>query len=547
MVVVKKVLCLLILIGLHTTGWGQHGFLQNITLSDINRIQQLTDTGTQKRVSFCVRPAATEPLPTKRAKDLVAKFTYVGYTLQHNSKLPLGDNDESFFPAVGVQQRITIGAIAQSDGFTLKLQPEFVMAANGEPTPFQWPLPVGNFWANIYQYINNKVDMYSRFGTKPISQAFIGQSSFSYAYRSFSVGISTENIWWGPGVRNSLVMTNNAPGFAHLTLNTIKPVVTPIGSFEGQAILGQLDSSGFTDPDNPIMKTIWADGIAKKSAASRMIAGITVTWQPKWIRNLYLGFATTSNFYTGAKNANEDEVFGLLSKNKRAAKLGSIFFRYAMPEEHAEFYLEYGRADKMATVFNIFGDTIPTGYVAGIRKLVPAGKEGSFVELAAEITQLRLPEPSLIFNSTNPFVAPKTNSWYTHDYVSQGYTNRGQLLGAAIGPGSNSQTIGINWLNGMKKIGIQFERILHNNDFYYYNYFNGTIDAGTKNKHWTDLSIGLHGRWDYKNFLFACFANFTSSLNYRWVKLDGPWQEPSLLSDKNNTQIVFSVQYKLGK
>jgi hypothetical protein len=430
----------------------------------------------------------------------------------------------------------------------IKLQPEFVTAANAEPEPFQWPLPTGNYWANIYQYINNKIDMYSRFGTEPIMQLFPGQSSISYAYKSISAGLSTENIWWGPGTRNSLVMTNNAPGFAHFTVNTVKPVNTPIGSFEGQVILGRLDSTGFEDPDNVIMRDIWPDGIARKSADTRMIAGIMMVWQPKWIKNLYLGFASTSNFYTGpSDSANQKDVIGLLSKNKRAAKLGSLFFRYAMPEEHAEFYFEYGRADKPASIFNIFGDTIPSGYVAGVRKLVRTGKKDSYIELAAEVAQLRLPDPVLIFNNINPFDVPKTNSWYTHNYVAQGYTNRGQLMGAAIGPGSNSQTVNVSWINGLKKIGIQLERVLHNNDFYYYNYFNGTIDAGYKNKHWTDLSIGLHGRWDYKNFVFAFFANYTSLLNYHWVKLDGAWQEPSLLSDKQNTQVVFSLQYNLGK
>ncbi|MES2372519.1 MAG: capsule assembly Wzi family protein [Bacteroidota bacterium] len=546
MVIVKKIFYFFILTGLHTTAWGQHGFLQQIALSDTGRVQQLTDTGLQMGVSFCLRPIRPF-FAEKKSRDITARFTHVSYTLQNNSKLPLGDNDESFFPSVGFQQRITVGAIAQVDGFMLKLQPEFVTAANQEPTPFQWPLPTGNFWANIYQYINNKIDMYSRFGTKPITQLFPGQSSISYTYQSVSAGLSTENIWWGPGLRNSLVMTNNAPGFAHLTVNTVKPIITPIGSFEGQVILGRLDSAGFESPDNVIMRNIWPDGIAKKSADTRMIAGIMMVWQPKWIKNLYLGFASTSNFYSGSENANANDAIGLLSKNKRAAKLGSLFFRYAMPEEHAEFYFEYGRADKPASIFNIFEDTIPTGYVAGVRKLLKTGTKDSYIELAAEITQLRLPDPSLIFDSNNPFNAPKTNSWYTHNYVAQGYTNRGQLMGAAIGPGSNSQTINVSWINGLKKIGIQFERVLHNNDFYYYNYFNGTIDAGYKNKHWTDLSIGLHGRWDYKDFVFALFANYTSALNYRWVKLDGSWQEPSLLSDKQNTQIVFSLQYKLGK
>ena len=34
-------------------------------------------------------------------------------------------------------------------------------------------------------------------------------------------------------------------------------------------------------------------------------------------------------------------------------------------------------------------------------------------------------------------------SWYHHSWVNHGYTNYGEVLGAAIGPGSNSQYLSI--------------------------------------------------------------------------------------------------------
>ncbi|WP_163277304.1 capsule assembly Wzi family protein, partial [Enterobacter hormaechei] len=67
-----------------------------------------------------------------------------------------------------------------------------------------------------------------------------GQSSFRLNYKVLSVGISSENLWWGPGIYNSLLMSNNAPGFWHLTFNSRKPLKTPIGDFEWQLIGGKL-------------------------------------------------------------------------------------------------------------------------------------------------------------------------------------------------------------------------------------------------------------------------------------------------------------------
>lgn len=42
--------------------------------------------------------------------------------------------------------------------------------------------------------------------------------------------------------------------------------------------------------------------------------------------------------------------------------------------------------------------------------------------------------------------------WYTHSQVLDGYTNRGQVLGAGIGPGSNLQSLDINWVKGLKRL-----------------------------------------------------------------------------------------------
>ena len=62
------------------------------------------------------------------------------------------------------------------------------------------------------------------------------------------MGFSNENIWWGPSIRNSIMMSNHATGFKHLTFNTSSPIDTKIGSFEWQVISGRLESSTYTPP-----------------------------------------------------------------------------------------------------------------------------------------------------------------------------------------------------------------------------------------------------------------------------------------------------------
>ena len=61
-----------------------------------------------------------------------------------------------------------------------------------------------------------------------------------------------KTLWWGPSIRNSIMMSNHAQGFKHITFNTIKPIKTFFGAFEFQIITGRLKNSGFTPPRTDI-------------------------------------------------------------------------------------------------------------------------------------------------------------------------------------------------------------------------------------------------------------------------------------------------------
>ncbi len=539
------------------SGFSQSGLINEIELTDVKRIAQLTDTAVAENVSFLIRSfnqyqtlLATNQ---KKSKWPQASLLHVTISNQQNSKLSFGFNDGSMYPNVGSQQRASIGVGIKWGKLAIQLSPEWVSAANKTPEPFTTDPIYGNYWPKYYTYVVNKIDILNRFGKEPLKKFFYGQSSVRLNMKDLSLGVSNENLWWGPGLRNSLVMTNNAQGFLHVSLNTIKPIKTIIGSFESQIIVGNLDSTGFENPDNEIMNTIWPGGIAKKHTYDRMINGVVFTWQPIWLKNFYVGFANTTQWYV-----NDSLPLGKyipvifpfsLSKGKPRMKIGSIFLRYSLPKDNAEFYFEFGRADKAANPVNIFSDTIPIGYVAGVRKLFSLPKRNQFIQVLAEVTQLQLSDSRLIFDDNNVWGQGRTKSWYLDSYIQQGHTNAGQLMGAAIGPGSNSQTINVSWIDKLKKIGIQFERIIYNKDFYYYNYFNGqlfdTYSQGANNKHWVDVNLSGHVQWDYKRFLISASYNSVKSLNYRWIKLDGGWQDPSLLSDKKNKSIAVSIRYGL--
>lgn len=519
----------------------------DFTLIDLKRMEQMADSTKEDTNSYTIRSSSNywnNQFPNRSFKKWpLVKLLQAGVTLHKNDQLALSENDGTLIPAVGWQQRVSIGAMVKWGGLTLQLQPEWIQASNEDPSSFTGDPGNGNYWSRFYMYEANKIDNLSRFGNAAYKKFYPGQSSLKYHYKTLSIGVSTENLWWGPGLRNSLVMSNQAPGFLHGTFQTNKPLTTPAGNIEFQAVYGQLMNTPFTHEYNPIMQNIWAGGIQPKADIQRNLVGGIFTYNPKWTPNFFIGFSGASYFYTqGAPINPNSEVLLPLENKASTGKLGSLFFRYKMPESHAEVYAEYGRANRWAAPWNLFGDTIPTGYMVGFRKLFPIGgdaKKGYFL-LNAEITQLQLPDTRIVMNPENPYSVPKTNSWYTHPYIAQGYTNDGQVIGASIGPGSNSQTLNLAWVKGKKRMGIQIDRLANNNDFSLYSNLSGILGYGANDRYWVNMNYGLNAQWDIGNWMVSGLVQYTNALNYRWVKMHSIFSQPSD-ADKTNTRVSISL------
>jgi hypothetical protein len=512
-------------------------------LTDYLRNQQLADTAAPG-YSFCVRPLPMQnsisnlPL-SKRINDHLSILP-LSIMAQTNSHHPFGWNDGAMIPAKGAQVVVSGGLYAHAGHFILQLQPEIVYAQN---LSFQtFPIEYnGAVWASMYQWYN-RIDNPERYGENSYQKIFPGQSALYYHASKLAIGVSTENLWWGPGIRNSLVMSNNAPGFAHATIHTTTPIPTRIGSFEFQLIGGQLSNSGIYPPDTNRVSNSGIPLYQPKPTDNRYINGVVFSWQPKWVKGLYIGFSNAAYLYSKDIKSIADvlPLQGISTeavKQNKKAILGSVFVRYVMPEENAEVYAEYGRNDKAATIVNLLGDKdYPRGYVAGFRKLSNLRNNGSRMEFSAELTQLELPNATLINTA---------QSWYTHDYVRQGYTHNGKIIGAGIGPGSNSQSIDISWLKGSNKVGLLLERIVRNNDFYY-NFFSQGLNSsiGNYSRHWVDLNAQLHAYWKVQNYYVQAEIGLNRSLNYQWWVVAGlPY--PKMGYDFLNFHGSIAVVYRL--
>jgi hypothetical protein len=556
----------LIIIGalslMHLTGYSQSLPIGTPGVEDYYRRAQLSGFA-DSSVSFTVRPVFPQvinknidtyyPDSNERRYNMMnATSSWIRYgklkinllpisiQAQFNSDHPYGWNDGVMIPAKGLQTVTSVGIFMQYGPLTIQLQPELLYAANPQFETFN-KNQYNVIFARYYDVYNN-IDLPVRFGTGNYTRLYPGQSSIRLNYKAMSFGISTENLWWGPGIRNSLLMSNTASGFPHLTLNTIRPVKTILGSFEGQLIGGWLANTTFA-PIEPDYIYFGTNLYVPKPDNSRYLAGVVLTWQPKWVPGLFLGFNQSSQRYTKDLSSIKDylplfsPVKGINAINNPINKqdqLNSIFMRWLWQKEHAEIYFEFGHYNTATDLRqSLLSPDDSRAYTFGLRKLLPLNKSGNEnIMIGVEVTQLQETSPERIANG---------ESWYVSNAVRQGYTNRGEVIGAGIGPGANIQTVNVSWVKGLKKIGLQFERYLHNNDFYYHAF----AESLNYSQHWVDLSVAALGEWNYKNLIFNAKIQYINSLNYQWaLKKNGNDIFFENQINKPNVQIQTGITYR---
>lgn len=447
--------------------------------------------------SFTIRPvtdsSATGLLPASVLTSL-------------NTFAPMGWNDGAMIPAKGLQTYVTAGFFAKYKALSFQLMPEFVYAENRDFETFSLQ---GSYRAPML-VLWNSTDIPERFGTSSYSRFRLGQSALRLSSRSVSVGISTENLWWGPGFRNSLIMSNNAPGFLHGTFNSVKPLKTFLGSFEFQLIGGRLEGSGI----QPLASDYIVNGInylEPKSTDARYISAITLNYQPRWVPGLFLGFTRAFHLYTSDMGSGFSDVFPFLlpleKKNlpfedaKRRDQLASFNLRWVFPASNVEVYGELGYNDYK----NSFWDWLTSmehsrAYILGIRKVFKQSP-GRYIRLAIENTTMEMTADRLVRNN---------GPWYRHDFVRHGYTNEGQVLGAGIGPGSNLQTFDLAFVRPSSIAGFSIERYAHNMDYYYDAFKN-------YDSKWVDLMWGGYYQKRLRSFSLTGKLNFAWMRNYQWV------------------------------
>jgi hypothetical protein len=363
----------------------------------------------------------------------------------------------------------------------IQLQPEFVFAPNSA-------------YESNASY-GSKVPAYNKM--------FPGQSKISLSFFSMSGGLSTQNLWWGPGIHSSLLMSNNAPGFLHGFFSSQHPVRTAIGNFEWQLIGAKIDANSNYGFENFNLNT-------QPLNRSRYLSAYVISYHPKWVPGLFLGMTRGLQRYrtdidkSGTSFINK--YLPVLTKGfqkqdaqaddtMRTDQLASFFMRWVLAKAQAEFYIEYGFNDYNQNVRDLLmAPSHSAAYIIGVKKIITLNGT-KYLDLGFEMTQMSQSPDAIVREAGN---------WYTHGEIKEGYTHENQILGAGAGIGANVQTFTATWVKGIKQLGLIVERVERDPQYHVYK--------------WLDFSIGFLPQWQYGKMIISGKLQFISSSQYAWQK-----------------------------
>ena len=384
-----------------------------------------------------------------------------------NSDLPLSINEGSVWAGRGLSGRSQVGVTLSYGSVTAVLAPEIWGTQNLDFQTFSYPENVprpGDIGermrhplASPFHYPPHSIDLPQRLGYDSGMSLGPGQSSLSWESASVRIGVATESFRWGPSIRNPFLVSNNAQGFPRLFAQTTKPFESPIGDVHAQWILGRLEESSYfdNDPEND----------------HRSLSGVIVTLNPSFEPNLSVGigrvvYAPALGFMdlpTAAFDFVRSVGPVASETNDEQRPIGpdrifSIFAHWSFPDAGLETWMEWGRSEEPRSLRDFLeAPHHSRGYTLGLRH-DQSTTNSARLAIEAEITSL---EPSQSFR------LKKHGEWYTSRRVIQGYTHKGRVIGAGIGPSGSSQWLAVDWVAPRWNLGLFGTRMRLENEALY--------------------------------------------------------------------------------
>jgi hypothetical protein len=415
-------------------------------------------------------------------------YSRATFTTNVNTAQAYSEDDGVVWSGRGVTGVAMGGAVARWYGLSAALRPVAFWTQNAS---FNESLTGESTFLNPVQ--PNEIDYPWRFGNRSYARLDPGESWLRFDSRFLSGGLSSTTQEWGPAHIYPLLLGPNAGGFPHLFVGSGAPVPIGIGTLAVRWSLGRLDPSGFEPSHIGDQRRIGVGAVA--SFAPYGLNGLEVgggrffhrRWPAGGIGTAELRLPFEAVLKAGASSS--DPTAG-------DNQLADLFFRLSPPRSGVELYGEFLRDDHSFDTSDLIGEPDhESAYMLGIRKVWTRPGVANMRMLTAEIANGRLSQLSRLREEV---------PMYIHSSITEGHTERGQLLGspAIFGGGGFAVIYSDRAVTGGWTAEFRNERTAQNQEGGTWNGSMVGFTLGQVSRYWrrgtTELEVGagLQQPWD---------------------------------------------------
>jgi hypothetical protein len=371
--------------------------------------------------------------------------------------------------------------------------------------------------ADTYGYFWEMVDAPQRFGDKQLFTYDWGDSEVRYTWKTLTVGFGTQAIWLGPAYLNPILHSNNAPTYPKFDIGLRKqPVTIPwvnwyIGDVEARLWVGYLSESEYFDNND--------------TNDHNMFHGLSLAYAPSFLSGLTLSANRVCLVPWTWENL---RYIIPLDANTIEDQKMSLSASWIFPQVGFTVYGEVGIDDYISGdnisrfIRHLFHTNV---YAVGLKKtinIVP--QKQIFGEIIFEFNWMEM---------TQDFQFQWPYSFYFHGLIEQGYTNKGQWLGAGSGWGGNSQYMGFKLYYPRGYSSLFIHRSNPDNNYLYSQAIEDVANHGA-------LSIKIY-RTFKGSLVFGASSlyHLTKSLNIRGTIAYNPIVNPLYQNTEDRDDIIL--------
>jgi len=429
-----------------------------------------------------------------------------------NSNYPRGLNDGPVWKGKGLTSELHLGASGKLGALSYTFYPVIYHSQN-----LSFDLaPQANSGTNAYGYqyiggLGGGIDWVQRYGDNSFAAFHPGQGELKLQLGKFVTSLSTQNYSIGPSVYNPIILSRQGSGFPHLRIGSaplnLKIKNIELGKLEANYLVGLLTESDYFDND--------------KENNTSYFNGLFLAYTPSFLENLTIGFNKAlykqTNRFSSQDIISVIKVLDTATFNGQFDQIASATMEWKFPAVGFRAYMEFA--------FNDYGGAYKwiepehsRAYTVGFEKYTQFKNE-DHLNITYEHTNLSR-------NHTYMWRAEPT--FYIHSVNRQGYTNRGQLIGAGIGPGANSDMFQVKYLHRNHIFGLGTQRIEYNKDYF-------AVNIRDRRLHDIEYSFGSYYQIDLEKVRLSLELIYSKDHNRYYV------------FNNNETNLYASIQaiYKL--